>query len=176
MERSPYDELLFPFPLPTESYILEPWPFPPTFFHSEYKFDGKFVFPIIPLLTIMLLQIFAQLSWQLSSTCLVVSCRVVSVRVVYKNIANPMLYSFDEIELSNLNCEGKSWSKSAPVPNFQAVKLESCWKGRLHADCKILVLNSLWPGDAIWRPGTRSTWAQVMASCLTAPSNYLNQC
>ena len=39
-----------------------------------------------------------------------------------------------------------------------------------------LVLNSLWPGDAIWRHGTRSTLAQVMVCCLTAPSHYLNQC
>ena len=36
--------------------------------------------------------------------------------------------------------------------------------------------NSLWPGDAIWRHGTRSTLAQVMACCLMAPSHYLNQC
>ena len=38
------------------------------------------------------------------------------------------------------------------------------------------LVNSLWPGDAIWRHGTRSTLAQVMACCLTAPSHYLNQC
>ena len=29
---------------------------------------------------------------------------------------------------------------------------------------------------AIWRHGTRSTLAQVMACCLTASSHYLNQC
>ena len=39
------------------------------------------------------------------------------------------------------------------------------------------LFNSLWPGDPIWRHGTRSTLAQVMACCLTAPSHYLNhQC
>ena len=37
-------------------------------------------------------------------------------------------------------------------------------------------INSLWPGDAIWRHGTRSTLAQLMACCLTTPSHYLNQC
>ena len=43
--------------------------------------------------------------------------------------------------------------------------------------CFVLVLNnSLWPGDAIWRQGFGSTLAQVMACCLTAPSHYLNQC
>ena len=31
-------------------------------------------------------------------------------------------------------------------------------------------------GDVIWRHGTRSTLAQVMACCLMAPSHYLNQC
>ena len=37
-------------------------------------------------------------------------------------------------------------------------------------------LNSLRTDDAIWRHGTRSPLAQVMACCLTAPSHYLNQC
>ena len=37
-------------------------------------------------------------------------------------------------------------------------------------------VNSLWPCDAIWRQGTESTLAQVMACCLMAPSHYLNQC
>ena len=36
--------------------------------------------------------------------------------------------------------------------------------------------NSLWTSDVIWRQGSRSTLAQVMACCLTAPSHYLNQC
>ena len=36
--------------------------------------------------------------------------------------------------------------------------------------------NSLWPSDAIWRQGSGSTLAQVMACCLTAPSHCLNQC
>ena len=40
----------------------------------------------------------------------------------------------------------------------------------------MLHINSLWPGDTIWRHGTRSTLDQVMACCLTAPSHYLNQC
>ena len=39
-----------------------------------------------------------------------------------------------------------------------------------------ICFNSLWPGDAIWRHGTRSLLAQVMAWCLTAPSHYLNPC
>ena len=37
-------------------------------------------------------------------------------------------------------------------------------------------INSLWPNDAIWRHGTGSTLAQVMACCLMAPSHYLSQC
>ena len=37
-------------------------------------------------------------------------------------------------------------------------------------------VNSLWPSYIIWRHGSRSTLAQVMACCLTAPSHYLNQC
>ena len=37
-------------------------------------------------------------------------------------------------------------------------------------------VNSSWPGDAIRRQGTRSTFAQVMVCCLMATSHYLNQC
>ena len=37
-------------------------------------------------------------------------------------------------------------------------------------------VNSLWPGDAIWRHGTWSTFDRVMACCLMAQSHYLNQC
>ena len=37
-------------------------------------------------------------------------------------------------------------------------------------------VNSLGPGDAIWRQRSGSTLAQAMACCLTAPSHYLNQC
>ena len=36
--------------------------------------------------------------------------------------------------------------------------------------------NSLWPSDAKWQQGSRSTLVQVMAWCLTAPSHCLNQC
>ena len=35
-------------------------------------------------------------------------------------------------------------------------------------------INSLWPSDAIWWQRSRSTLAQVMACCLTAPSHYMN--
>ena len=37
-------------------------------------------------------------------------------------------------------------------------------------------VNPLCPSDVIWRQGSRSTLAQVMACCLTATSHYLNQC
>ena len=37
-------------------------------------------------------------------------------------------------------------------------------------------VNSLGPSDAILRWKSWSTLVQVMASCLTAPSHYLNQC
>ena len=40
----------------------------------------------------------------------------------------------------------------------------------------VYCLNSLGPNDTIWRHKSRSTLAQVMACCLTAPSHYLNQC
>ena len=35
---------------------------------------------------------------------------------------------------------------------------------------------SFWPSDTVWRQRSGSTLAQVMACCLMAPSQYLNQC
>ena len=37
-------------------------------------------------------------------------------------------------------------------------------------------VNWLWPGDTIWRHRAGSALAQVMACCLSAPCQYLNQC
>ena len=37
-------------------------------------------------------------------------------------------------------------------------------------------INALRPSDAIWRQGSGSTLAQVMACCLMAPSHHPNQC
>ena len=39
-----------------------------------------------------------------------------------------------------------------------------------------MCINSLWPSDAICRHWSQSTLTQVMACCLTAPSDYPNQC
>ena len=36
--------------------------------------------------------------------------------------------------------------------------------------------NSLWPRNVIWRQRSGSTFAQVLACCLTAQSHYLSQC
>ena len=36
-------------------------------------------------------------------------------------------------------------------------------------------VNPLWPSDTIWWHRSGLTFAQVMACCLMAPSNYLNQ-
>ena len=36
--------------------------------------------------------------------------------------------------------------------------------------------HSLWCSDTIWWHRSGSTWVQLMACCLMAPSHYLNQC
>ena len=41
---------------------------------------------------------------------------------------------------------------------------------------KSVLVNSLWPRNAIWWHGSGSTFDQVKPCCLTAPSHYLNQC
>ena len=39
-----------------------------------------------------------------------------------------------------------------------------------------MLINSLWPSDAIWHWRSWSTPIQVMACCLMAPSHHVNQC
>ena len=49
----------------------------------------------------------------------------------------------------------------------------------LNTHCLVLLqiyINLLWPGDAIWRHGSRWTLTQVMSCCLMTQSHYLNQC
>ena len=71
--------------------------------------------------------------------------------------ANYVDSTFDLIMILSLDLQGQILKKLSPK-----------WEVRL--------INSLWPSDAIWRKGSRSTLVQVMACCLTAPSHYLNQC
>ena len=66
-------------------------------------------------------------------------------------------------------------------PPVRLCSLNTTWKveltyGKFNNVKWNSTLNSLWPSDVIWRQGSRSTLAQVMACCLTAPSHYLNQC
>ena len=54
------------------------------------------------------------------------------------------------------------------------------WKGMVaifwYTSFHLITFNSLWPSDAIWWQGSRSTLVQVMACCLMAPSHHMNQC
>ena len=66
------------------------------------------------------------------------------------------------------NIHYKIWDEMTyPFLNFNTATAE-VWKWTSN-----LILR---PSEAIWRHGSGSTWAQVMACCLTAPSHYLNQC
>ena len=57
---------------------------------------------------------------------------------------------------------------SPSLPTFQ--------RPRSHYYHNLLIINPLWSSDAIWWQRSGSTLAQVMACCLTAPSDYLAQC
>ena len=61
---------------------------------------------------------------------------------------------------------GKSWK------NLKDEKFSRCLLAAVRCGSNFI----LWPTEIIWRQGSRSTLAQVMACCLTAPSHYLNQC
>ena len=64
-----------------------------------------------------------------------------------------------------------SWQKHKRLNSAHRLGVTRLSQGHDSVDS----LNSVWPIDVIWRQGSRSTLAQVMACCLTAPSHYLNQ-
>ena len=56
------------------------------------------------------------------------------------------------------------------------VKVAYAWIIKSHCTCCCVIINSLWPSDAIWRHKFGSAWSQIMACCLMAATHYLNQC
>ena len=84
-----------------------------------------------------------------------------------------------------INITGPDWwsvkigSGNGLMPSGNKPLPEPCWLKYMSYGVtlpKLQWVDSLWPGDALWRHGTRPTLAQVMACCLTTPSHYLNQC
>ena len=59
--------------------------------------------------------------------------------------------------------------------NYTFKIIATSHRGQWVEKLSIVRVNSLWPGDAIWRHRSVSTLVQVMACCLMAPSHYLNQ-
>ena len=60
-----------------------------------------------------------------------------------------------------------------PLPTFYCNLHNFRWSRILLHIANVI---SLWPSEAIWWQGSRSTLVQVMACCLTTTSHYLNQC
>ena len=94
-----------------------------------------------------------------------------------KDLTLQSLPSYLESELSSLAKCAKNAGEDIIAelkPSFFFLTIISPQQRRLvRADS---FLNSLWPSDAIWRQRSGSTFAQVMACYLMAPSHYLNQC
>ena len=62
---------------------------------------------------------------------------------------------------------------SAPTGVPGADSVTNKVRGQLHK--RYLSFNSLWHSNTIWWHWSGSTLIQLMASCLTAPTYYLNQ-
>ena len=78
----------------------------------------------------------------------------------------------------NVQCD--KWGLNNMAAQYQATFSGASLKKKTFSfwftSYQLCPVNSLRPSDAIWRHGTGSTLAQVMACCLAAPSHYLNQC
>ena len=89
-----------------------------------------------------------------------------------------MLYELDPKTSSTENCikiQRFSFEKMH-LKMLSLYKMAATLFQLQHVQILSLHINSLWPIYVIWRQGSRSTLGQVMASCLMAPSHYLNQC
>ena len=74
-------------------------------------------------------------------------------------------------------CEGNS-PVAGEFPAQRASNAENAsiwWRHHVWSAPNVLI-NSLWPSDAIWRRWIRPAFSGVMACRLTAPRHYLNQC
>ena len=74
------------------------------------------------------------------------------------------------------NIKEPSMSAREMLP-YVRLQLQACLLSKwLDEKTFFFLMNLLWPSDARWWHGTGSILVQVMAWCLTAPSQYLNQC
>ena len=87
------------------------------------------------------------------------------------------------IDYHNKNIMSIFWIHGVILPGwwfrFRVTEHSILWEllwYQLSLSLAALLTHSLWPSDIIWRHGSRSALAQVMASCLMAPSHYLNLC
>ena len=67
---------------------------------------------------------------------------------------------------NNSGCYGWKGTMKSTVLLTQLLNVRHCSKS----------FHSLWPSDIIWQQIFQLTLAEVIASCLTAPSHYLNKC
>ena len=83
-------------------------------------------------------------------------------------MTTPELYKYEDILMGFISHFKWYWQRE--IMHLKPLTTKRNWKKMW------LCINSLWPSDVIWQQGSRSTLAQVMACCLTAPSHYLKQC
>ena len=92
-------------------------------------------------------------------------------RISFAHFAQRMLVRLVDAKISGVVFEGKRTCVSCVIG--------VCYRVMMLIFClsltAVFLINSLWPSDVIWRQGSRLTFAQVIACCLTAPSHYLNQ-
>ena len=78
----------------------------------------------------------------------------------------PLGMTMIEIRIKTGICRKNTFEKVAS-------RMAGIWAYRTHMS--VHDFNSLWPSDTIWRHGSMSALAQIMAWCLAGPSHYLNQ-
>ena len=84
------------------------------------------------------------------------------------SVPEPVMTVIDTVYYKKINKKGKKW-----VPSKSLQPCLNQWYQLVmpHTITRTHWVNSLWPSDAIWQYGNRSTLAQVMAWCLTAPGH-----
>ena len=108
--------------------------------------------------------------WDLNLMCWNVLKIHKNIFVLLSSLLKIKMTQVDDILSHGRQESGPCFNIKTVFPGMGILMLKIRWSGN-H-----VILNSLWPNDAIWRHGSASTLAQVMACCLMAPSHYLNQC
>ena len=105
-------------------------------------------------------------------------CQGLGAKLSLPPLLTPLGWTKDGFVMYHTQWQLKKYCSENRVPSagLQSENSTKCNNYHSLAIINGVQVNSVWPSDIIWWHRSGLTLAQVMASCLTAPSHYLSQC